>query len=107
MIGNLRRVFFKWLRICRYDARGGSGESQGSQPRPAAMGRASGNTGAIELLPPLWFFRRTGAVQNKMLEGSRGVEKDFILLRAPVHLEAFALYTRKDEFTCNLNDMRS
>jgi hypothetical protein len=70
-IRNLHRVLFKRLRICRYDARRGSGESQGSQPRPAAMGRASGNTGAIGLLPPLWFFCRTGVIQKKMLEPPR------------------------------------
>jgi hypothetical protein len=70
-IRNLHRVLFKRLRICRYDFRPGSGESLGSQPRPAAMGRASGNIGAIGLLRPLWFFRRTGAVQKKMLEPPR------------------------------------
>src|SRR5258708_1021756 len=103
-IRQLHRVGFKGLRLCRCDIRHGSRRSQGSQPRAAAMGRASGNTGAIGLWRPLWFFRRTGAVQKKMLEPP-GIGEGFYPLRAPVHLRAFALYTGKDEFTCNLNDM--
>jgi hypothetical protein len=37
-----------------------------SQPRPAAVGRASGNIGAMKLLMPLWFFRSSGAHQKKI-----------------------------------------
>jgi hypothetical protein len=56
-------VFFRWLPIGRCDlARG----SEGSQLRPAAVGRASGNIGAAILLMPLWFFRRSGAYQKKI-----------------------------------------
>src|SRR5229473_3977758 len=100
------RVVFKGLRICRCDVRHGSRQLQGSQPPPAAVGRASGNTGAIGLWRPLWFFRRTGAVQKKMLEPP-GDGEGFYPLPAPVHLRAFALYAGKDEFPCNSNDMRS
>jgi hypothetical protein len=105
-IRNVDRVFFRWLPICRYDVRQGSGESQGSQPPPAAMRRASDIIGAIGLSQPLWFFRRTGAVQKKMLEIPGGGE-GFYPLQPAVHLKASALYGSEDEFTCNLNDMRS
>jgi hypothetical protein len=37
-----------------------------SQPRPAGVRRASGNTGAMKLLMPLWFFRRAGTYQKKI-----------------------------------------
>jgi hypothetical protein len=37
-----------------------------SQPRPAGVGRASGNIAAMKLLMPLWFFRRSGAYQKKI-----------------------------------------
>jgi hypothetical protein len=37
-----------------------------SQPRPAEVGRASGNIGAKKLLMMLWFFRREGAYQKKI-----------------------------------------
>src|SRR5476651_397950 len=52
MIRNLGRDFFKWLPISRCDLDHGSGVSQ---PRPAGMGPASGNFGAMKLLMPLWF----------------------------------------------------
>jgi hypothetical protein len=106
MIRNSQWEILKWLLICRDEFRGGSEESQGSQPRPAAVRRASGNIGAIGLLRPLWFFRRMGAAQKKMLEVPGGGE-GFYPLRPAVHLEASALYSSKDKFTCNLNDMRS
>ena len=61
---------------------------------------------AIGLSQPLWFFRRTGAVQKKMLEIPGGGE-GFYPLQPAVHLKASALYGSEDEFTCNLNDMRS
>jgi hypothetical protein len=60
---NFSRVFFKWLPIGRCDLHHGSTMSQ---PRPAAVGRASGNIGALKLLMPLWFFRRSGAYQKKI-----------------------------------------
>jgi hypothetical protein len=41
-----------------------------------------------------------------MLGVPRGGE-EFILLTAAVHLGGVAPYTQNDEFTCNLNDMRS
>jgi hypothetical protein len=56
-------VFFTWLPIGRCDLDHGS---EGSQPRPAAVGRASGNIRAAILLMPLWFFRRSGAYQKKI-----------------------------------------
>jgi hypothetical protein len=37
-----------------------------SQPRPAGVGRASGNIGAMKLLMMLWFFRRGGTYQKKI-----------------------------------------
>jgi hypothetical protein len=57
------RVFFTWLPIGRCDLSHGQGMSQ---PRPAAMGHASGNIRAAILLMPLWFFRRSGAYQKKI-----------------------------------------
>jgi hypothetical protein len=56
-------VFFRWLPIGRCDLHHGSTMSQ---PRPAGVGRASGNIGALKLLMPLWFFRRSGAYQKKI-----------------------------------------
>jgi hypothetical protein len=56
-------VFFRWLPIGRCDLGHGS---VGSQPRPAAVGRASGNIGAAILLMALWFFRRSGTYQKKI-----------------------------------------
>jgi hypothetical protein len=70
------------------------------------MRRASGNIGAIGLLRPLWFFRRMGAAQKKMLEVLGGGE-GYYPLRPAVHLRVSGLYNSKDKFTCNLNDMRS
>jgi hypothetical protein len=55
------------------------------------MGRASGNTGAIGLWRPLWFFRRRGAIQKKMLEVPRGGEGFYPLLAA-VSLKDFHPY---------------
>jgi hypothetical protein len=37
-----------------------------SQPRPAWVGRASGNIGATKLLMSLWFFSRSGWNQKKI-----------------------------------------
>jgi hypothetical protein len=37
-----------------------------SQPGPARVRRASGNTGAMKLLMPLWFFRRAGTYQKNI-----------------------------------------
>src|ERR1035437_142219 len=76
-IRNPGRVFFKWLLICRCDVRHGS---SGSQPGPAAVGRASGNIAAILFSKPPWFFRRRGADRKKML-GVPGTGEGSILLR--------------------------
>jgi hypothetical protein len=56
-------AFFRWLPIGRCDLDHGS---EGSQPRPAGVRRASGNIRAAILLMPLWFFRRSGAYQKKI-----------------------------------------
>jgi hypothetical protein len=89
MIRNLRRVFFRWLPIGRCDLRHGSGMSQ---PRPAGVGRASGNIGAMKLLMPLWFFRRKGTYQKK-IPAATSTGEGYCPFAQPIPLRHPARYT--------------
>jgi hypothetical protein len=83
-------VFFRWLPIGRYELGHGS---EGSQPRPAAVGRASGNIGAAILLMALWFFRRSRTYQKKISAATPAGE-GFALLQEAIPLATPARYTK-------------
>jgi hypothetical protein len=84
-------VFFKWLPIGRCNLDHGSGMSQ---PRPAVVGRASGNIGAKKLLMPLWFFRSSGAYQKK-IPASTPAGEGYCPFAEVIPLGQPALYTRE------------
>src|SRR3954451_563267 len=77
-----------------------------SQPPPAAMGRASGNIGAMKALTPLWFFRSSGVCQNK-IPAATPIEEGYCPFGLCHSAVAPTLYMEGSEFICNLNDMRS
>jgi hypothetical protein len=83
-------VFFRWLPIGRGDLGHGS---EGSQLRPAAVGRASGNIRAAILLMPLWFFRRSGAYQKKIPEAT-SVGEGYCPFAQAIPLACLARYTK-------------
>jgi hypothetical protein len=84
-------VFFRWLPIGRCELDHGS---EGSQPRPAAVGRASGKSRAAILLMPLWFFRRSGAYQKKISAATPAGEGFCPFARA-IPLSHPARYTKR------------
>jgi hypothetical protein len=64
-----------------------------SQPRPAAMGHASGNIGAMKLLMSLWFFRSSGPRQKKIPAAPR-LEEGYCPFVAGIPLRLPARYMR-------------
>jgi hypothetical protein len=64
-----------------------------SQPRPAAMGHASGNIGAMKLLMSLWFFRSSGPRQKKIPAAIPSLE-GYCPFVAAIPLRPPALYMR-------------
>jgi hypothetical protein len=104
MIRNLDRDFFRWLPICRYEVHHGSGDATGAV---RVGGHKRRYRGGGNICGPCGYFAAGALRIERRCQEFQPPGKDFPFFLRAVHLRAFAPYTAKGKFTCNLNDMRS